>query len=53
MPDHRVAIVAGARTPFVKGGQAFAALGPLTLARHAVQGQRRSAWTRLSAACAG
>jgi len=38
MPDHRVAIVAGARTPFVKGGQAFAALGPLALARHAVQG---------------
>ena len=26
MPDHRVAIVAGARTPFVKGGQAFASL---------------------------
>ena len=38
MPDHRVAIVAGARTPFVKGGQAFATLGPLALARHAVQG---------------
>jgi hypothetical protein len=38
MPDHRVAIVAGARTPFVKGGQAFASLGPLALARHAVQG---------------
>ena len=38
MPDHRVAIVAGARTPFVKGGQAFATLGPLALARHAVKG---------------
>ena len=38
MPDHRVAIIAGARTPFVKGGQAFASLGPLALARHAVQG---------------
>ena len=38
MADHRVAIVAGARTPFVKAGQAFAALGPLALARHAVQG---------------
>src|SRR6476661_4875514 len=38
MPDHRVAIVAGARTPFVKGGQAFAPLGPLALAKHAVYG---------------
>jgi acetyl-CoA acetyltransferase family protein len=38
MPDHRVAIVAGARTPFVKGGQAFAPLGPLALAKHAVRG---------------
>jgi acetyl-CoA acetyltransferase family protein len=34
----RVAIVAGARTPFVKAGQAFAALGPLALAKHAVRG---------------
>jgi acetyl-CoA acetyltransferase family protein len=34
----RVAIVAGARTPFVKSGQAFAKLGPLALAKHAVQG---------------
>ena len=38
MADHRVAIVAGARTPFVKAGQAFAALGPLALAKHAVRG---------------
>ncbi len=36
--NHRVAIVAGARTPFVKGGQAFAGLGPLALANHAVRG---------------
>jgi acetyl-CoA acetyltransferase family protein len=35
---NRVAIVAGARTPFVKGGKAFAKLGPLALAKHAVQG---------------
>src|SRR5262249_12671832 len=34
----RVAIVAGARTPFVRAGKAFASLGPLALARHAVQG---------------
>ena len=33
-----MAIVAGARTPFVKGGQAFASLGPLALAKHAVRG---------------
>jgi acetyl-CoA acetyltransferase family protein len=38
MADQRVAIVAGARTPFVKAGQAFAALGPLGLAKHAVRG---------------
>ena len=38
MTDQRVAIVAGARTPFVKAGQAFAALGPLALAKHAVRG---------------
>ena len=38
LTDQRVAIVAGARTPFVKGGQAFAALGPLALAKHAVGG---------------
>jgi acetyl-CoA acetyltransferase family protein len=38
MADQRVAIVAGARTPFVKAGQAFAALGPLALAKHAVRG---------------
>jgi acetyl-CoA acetyltransferase family protein len=36
MTDQRVAIVAGARTPFVKAGGAFAALGPLALAKHAV-----------------
>src|SRR6476620_6501357 len=38
MTDQRVAIVAGARTPFVKAGQAFATLGPLALAKHAVGG---------------
>jgi acetyl-CoA acetyltransferase family protein len=38
MTDQRVAIVAGARTPFVKAGQAFSALGPLALAKHAVGG---------------
>src|SRR5499426_3410003 len=38
MTNHRVAIVAGARTPFVKAGQAFATLGPLALAKHAVRG---------------
>jgi acetyl-CoA acetyltransferase family protein len=38
LTDQRVAIVAGARTPFVKGGQAFASLGPLALAKHAVRG---------------
>jgi acetyl-CoA acyltransferase len=34
----RVAIIAGARTPFVKAGKAFARLGPLALAKHAVGG---------------
>jgi acetyl-CoA acetyltransferase family protein len=38
MTDQRVAIVAGARTPFVKAGQAFATLGPLALAKQAVCG---------------
>ena len=38
MTDQRVAIVAGARTPFVKSGRAFATLGPLALANHAVRG---------------
>jgi acetyl-CoA acetyltransferase family protein len=38
MTNQRVAIVAGARTPFVKSGQAFASLGPLALAKHAVRG---------------
>jgi acetyl-CoA acyltransferase len=38
MTDQRVAIVAGARTPFVKAGQAFASLGPLAMAKHAVRG---------------
>jgi acetyl-CoA acetyltransferase family protein len=34
----RVAIVAGARTPFVRSGKAFAGLGPLELAKRAVRG---------------
>jgi acetyl-CoA acetyltransferase family protein len=34
----RVAVVAGARTPFVRAGKAFASLGPLALAQHAVRG---------------
>ena len=38
MTEQRVAIVAGARTPFVKAGQAFATLGPLALGKHAVRG---------------
>jgi acetyl-CoA acetyltransferase family protein len=38
MTDQRVAVVAGARTPFVKAAQAFATLGPLALAKHAVRG---------------
>ncbi|HYY62389.1 MAG TPA: acetyl-CoA C-acyltransferase, partial [Burkholderiales bacterium] len=38
MSENRVAIVAGARTPFVKAGQAFGKLGPLALATHAVRG---------------
>ncbi len=38
MSIHRVAIVAGARTPFVKSGKAFASLGPAALAKHAVRG---------------
>src|ERR687888_643449 len=38
MSENRVAIVAGARTPFVKAGQAFAKLGPLALATKAVRG---------------
>lgn len=38
MSQSRVAIVAGARTPFVKSGKAFASLGPLALAKHAVRG---------------
>ena len=38
LTEQRVAIVAGARTPFVKSGQAFASLGPLALAKHAVRG---------------
>ena len=38
MAEQRVAIVAGARTPFVRGGKAFASLGPLAMARHAVYG---------------
>lgn len=38
MSENRIAIVAGARTPFVKAGKAFASLGPLALAEHAVRG---------------
>ena len=38
MSDRRVAVVAGARTPFVKSGKAFAESGPLALATHAVRG---------------
>ena len=38
MSEQRVAIVAGARTPFVKAGKAFASLGPLALAKRAVGG---------------
>src|SRR5438874_985883 len=38
MSQHRVAIVAGARTPFVKAGKAFALLTPSRLAKHAVRG---------------
>lgn len=38
MSERRVAIVAGARTPFVKAGKAFAGLGPLALAKSAVKG---------------
>src|SRR5262245_18369333 len=38
MSTNRVAIVAGARTPFVKAGKDFAKLGPLALATHAVRG---------------
>src|SRR4051812_32286939 len=36
--ETRVAIVAGARTPFVRAGKNFASKGPLSLARHAVRG---------------
>src|SRR5215471_5793875 len=38
MSNPRVAIVAGARTPFVKSGKAFASRGPFALATHAVRG---------------
>ena len=38
VPMERVAIVAGARTPFVRSGKAFAQLGPLELAKHVVRG---------------
>src|SRR5215475_7433202 len=38
MTEKRVAVVAGARTPFVRAGKAFASLGPLALAKHAVGG---------------
>jgi acetyl-CoA acetyltransferase family protein len=38
MSVRRVAIVAGARTPFVRAGKAFASSSPLALAKHAVSG---------------
>src|SRR5260370_9795246 len=38
MSQGRVAIVAGARTPFVKAGKAFASAAPAALAKHAVRG---------------
>ncbi|HEY7634880.1 MAG TPA: thiolase family protein [Gemmatimonadales bacterium] len=38
MTDQRVAVIAGARTPFVKSGQAYSGLGPLALGKHAVKG---------------
>lgn len=38
MNDRRVALVAGARTPFVKSRTAFAGLGPLELAKRSVLG---------------
>jgi acetyl-CoA acetyltransferase family protein len=38
MSNPRVAIVAGARTPFVKSGKAFASLSPAALGNHAVRG---------------
>jgi acetyl-CoA acetyltransferase len=38
MSHHRVAIVAGTRTPFVKAGKALASAEPSVLARHAVRG---------------
>jgi len=37
-PRRRVAVVAGARTPFVKAGRELADLGPLALGAHAVRG---------------
>ena len=36
--DSHVAIMGGARTPFVKAGKTFKELGPLRLACHAVSG---------------
>ena len=38
MSKQRVAIVAGARTPFAKAGKAFKGLGPLKLGTNAVKG---------------
>src|SRR5262245_28853642 len=38
MSHHRVAIVAGARTPFVKAGKALGSAAPSALAKHAVRG---------------
>lgn len=36
--NRRVALVTGARTPFIKAGRAFKDLGPLALGTHAVRG---------------
>jgi len=38
MTDHRIAIIAGARPPFVNAGQVFSSLGPLALAKHTSRG---------------
>ncbi len=43
----RVAVVAGGRTPFVKAGKSYKALGPLKLACHAVKGLIERHGTRL------
>ena len=35
---HRVAVVAGVRTPFIKAGRTYKGLGPLSLGTHVVRG---------------